>query len=186
MIFLLFIQNLDLLSAPAPMELLLMEVTRYSTLPSLMTCPTAKWMKRYLVCSPCFRCSYSWGSGRWGRLLPRGWLGTRSFPMRWGPLVLDSWCVLRWKTLVCIFCFILWDGSTRATAGGFPCWAPIWRARRRILPRLGRKRGTRVVPVNVDEFGSQCKFERILDYVLVELVVEQRVRIFLPGDCLQR
>jgi hypothetical protein len=41
-IFLLFIQNFDLLSAPAPIMLLFIEVTKYSTLPNLMICPVPK------------------------------------------------------------------------------------------------------------------------------------------------
>ena len=55
--FFLFIQNLDLLSAAVAKELLLIEVTRYSTLPNFMTCPVAESMRNYLICIPCFNCS---------------------------------------------------------------------------------------------------------------------------------
>lgn len=50
---------------------------------------------------------------------------------------------------------------------------------------LSRKGSTGVVAVDVHVLGVEGELEGVLDHIFVELVVEQGVRVLLPGHRLQ-
>ena len=139
-------------------------------------------MIKYLICSLCFSYFYFWEIWQWDRLLLTLDLVPMIHLRRWDLFILVLWCVLRWRTLVYIFYFIIWGGSSPWVGEVVQCWVRVCCVRERRLLTLNDRWLTGVVSVHVDVFRSEGKFEGVLDDIFVEFIVEEGVWIFLPGD----